>query len=567
MMSWNKNAFGYTMWLIFTTAVGYALSGSAMMFCVQAGAERYWGILFTALFLAGAGGIVFFLHRGAAKLSGFAAENRRILLAAEALWVAALFALGLVLRMQSIGAASQTSEYYEAAKVVEEQHIPQILHGATYYYVQFLHIALKLLGNRMMVGIWLQVICQLAAFLVLYFVVRKLAGAVSALVSLGFCMCAPYLVQKAVVLSPEMLYFDLFMAAVALIGWLVLKVQTKKGYFFAGFLAALCLYIDIAGALLLIYALSLVFCGRCEGAGKKATAFLGCLGGAAVGLFTGIFLDASMSGKTVWKVAQAFWRLYQPEGFQWMEQSLPGSEIELLLLFGCMAFGIFSFWRHGAKERISVGSFAVCAIVAAECFGVFTKWMPGGFYFYLLCVLLAGVSLGQCFTEKPFWGETLPIQGEALKEAVQEPVKEEKAEEALYEKSRQDFSEEDRKAYKALDEALEETGFFDEEEEDAFEEVFGGERETVSEPQEEIVEETGFLDEEDQAETFDAREPEQPKEDMGAAGPEKKTVKYIENPLPLPKKHVKRVMDYTLQTGSAEDDFDYAVEEDDDFDI
>ena len=44
-------------------------------------------------------------------------------------------------------------------------------------------------------------------------------------------------------------------------------------------------------------------------------------------------------------------------------------------------------------------------------------------------------------------------------------------------------------------------------------------------------------------------------------------VRFLENPLPLPKKHVKRVMDYSLSSVSQEDDFDYPVAEDDDFDI
>ena len=47
---------------------------------------------------------------------------------------------------------------------------------------------------------------------------------------------------------------------------------------------------------------------------------------------------------------------------------------------------------------------------------------------------------------------------------------------------------------------------------------------------------------------------------------EKKQVKYIENPLPLPRKHKKRVMEYPRHI-SEEDDFDHPVDENDDFDI
>lgn len=44
-------------------------------------------------------------------------------------------------------------------------------------------------------------------------------------------------------------------------------------------------------------------------------------------------------------------------------------------------------------------------------------------------------------------------------------------------------------------------------------------------------------------------------------------VKLIDNPLPLPKKHVKKTMDYDISVDSREDDFDFDVAEDDDFDL
>lgn len=44
-------------------------------------------------------------------------------------------------------------------------------------------------------------------------------------------------------------------------------------------------------------------------------------------------------------------------------------------------------------------------------------------------------------------------------------------------------------------------------------------------------------------------------------------VKFIENPLPLPKKHVKKTLDYGLTESTDRDDFDFSVADDDDFDI
>lgn len=44
-------------------------------------------------------------------------------------------------------------------------------------------------------------------------------------------------------------------------------------------------------------------------------------------------------------------------------------------------------------------------------------------------------------------------------------------------------------------------------------------------------------------------------------------VKFIENPLPLPKKHVKKILDYDRELEDGQEDFDIEIDEDDDFDI
>ena len=49
-------------------------------------------------------------------------------------------------------------------------------------------------------------------------------------------------------------------------------------------------------------------------------------------------------------------------------------------------------------------------------------------------------------------------------------------------------------------------------------------------------------------------------------GGEEKKIRYLDNPLPLPKKHVKQVLDYSIQV-YGDDDFDFPVGETDDFDV
>ena len=44
-------------------------------------------------------------------------------------------------------------------------------------------------------------------------------------------------------------------------------------------------------------------------------------------------------------------------------------------------------------------------------------------------------------------------------------------------------------------------------------------------------------------------------------------MKYIENPLPLPKKHVKKALEYSVEPPEESMQFDIEISEEDDFDL
>lgn len=500
-MSWKKNGFSYLIWFVYAIGVGVALVDLGVMVCKGAGLEAYAGIAAAAVSAAVAAGIALLLHRIAAGRISFLTEKRVHLTVLGALAAVALFAVGIFLRLQAFGGSEYSLEYYEAAKVVEGQRIPQAVHGAVYFYTLLLHGVFVLVGNYASAGIWLQIGLQLASVFFLFLIVRRLAGQIAALVVLGFCMCAPFMVTSSLRMSPDMLYLFLLTAAVQLLTVGVTaerpgeaeKLPGKVSFvasLFAGILAAVCLYLDVSGVLLLILAVGIILCRRreAESVGEKAFALFSCMAGVVSGFAACLFLDAFSSGKSAYRVAAAWMALYRPEAFRIPASvSLSGSSAEGFLLFGLMALGLFSFWFDKKKERMSVCVLAAGGIIAGSCYGIFTEEMPGYLYLYLLFAVLAGIGLGQCFA-------VTPAESEA-----EEPVKKEKPDwEILI-----DSMEEREEAEKTLPEA---------------------------------------------------------------EGAEKR-IHFIENPLPLPKKHVKRVLDYSLPAAGSEDDFDYQVSEDDDFDI
>ena len=525
-MSWKKNAISYLIWFLYTIMTGTVLLALATEAGKAAGLEDYTGILIMAASVAVAGVAAFLLHRFAVSRASFAEEKGVHLTVLGALLAMGMLAAGFLLRLQGAGGVDcSSSAYYEAARVTEGQSIPQSVHGAVYFYVWLLHGVFRLLGNYASAGIWVQIVLQLAASFLLFLVVRKLAGFMAGLVVLGFCMCAPYMVASCLVLSPDMLYFFLLTVAVSLmtVGYGDRKTGEEReawglnpaAGFFAGAAAALCCYVDILGILLLLVAFGGIFRYREDvvAPGRKAAAALLCAAGAILGFGACILLDAAFSGKAVPRVAAAWLSLYRPSGFQLPAGvGVSGSVAESCLLFGIMALGIFSFWFDKRKERISLAVLAAWGIMAAGCFGIFTDEMPGFLFLYLSLVLLAGMGFGQCF--------------------YAEPAAQERKEPAAAEQPDWEILMEARDGAEA-----------------------GQGPEQAREGPEPERAESGQPGQK------------QPAEAAQEAAQADRQVRFLENPLPLPKKHVKRVMDYSLPSGAQDDDFDYPVAEGDDFDV
>lgn len=492
MMNWKKNAFSYLIWFVYAAVTGMMLLWQGTKACSMAGLDEYMGIVFAVVCAAVAGGIAFLLHRFAAGHADFFQEKRIHILVLGTVFAAALFAVGFFLRLQGMdGGQASSSVYYQMAKVAEGQGIPETVHGAVYFYVRLLRGVFLLLGNNAVIGLWVQIALQFGASLLLFLAMRKLVGMTAGLVALGFCMCTPYMVESSLVLSPQMLYFFLVMAALF---YMTMRYgsgeETGNAHglvvcFLEGILVALCSYVDILGIALLFAALGgiLRFREQPPNAGRKAGAVLLCLAGLIQGLGSCLLLDAWLSGKPIHRVAGAWLSLYRPESFLVPDQvKALGFVPELGILSVIMTFGIFSFWFDRERERISAVLLSACAIMAASCFGLFTEEMPGFFFLYLAFVALAGIGFGQCLCAQPV--ERREMSGEVSEETSKEQTD--------------------------------------------LEILMEGKTEPESVQN----------------------------------GP-----RFLENPLPLPKKHVKRVLDYTLPAPCQDDDYDYPVSDDDDFDI
>ena len=77
-----------------------------------------------------------------------------------------------------------------------------------------------------------------------------------------------------------------------------------------------------------------------------------------------------------------------------------------------------------------------------------------------------------------------------------------------------------------------------------------------------LIEQTSVMD----TEVFECQEQEEEEAEAVAEMPVSNPVKLLENPLPVPKRHARRTMDYPITEIPEDDDFDIQITEDDDFD-
>lgn len=513
-MNYKKGILSVVLWFIYAMIAGTGMVGTAMTVLLPEGGSRPIGLVIAGVWLAVTGLVVFLLHRLFENKQGQQKEDsQKVMLIVEGVLFVALIAIGIVLRVREamlydVSAAGENI-WFDTVKVTENTQIPQVVHGAVYFYLQVLHGLLIFFGNKMSAALILQVILQMFTGIFLYFAVRKLTGAVAAIVSFGYWMLSP-IFSTTVVLGPEPLYLLLWMIGLCAVAGALERFQQKGnipgicsliGFFLGGIVTGVLGYLDIMGFLLLLIAFSVLFLETIQQTGflrRVGAVLLGILGTLA-GFILCIALDAVSSGKLMENVLLAWWKVFAPEKFSWAvtyaRSDIQGrslSAVVMVVMVTILGLGAFAYWCRRQWERQSVWVAVTIALGVMICCGMTTLEMQG----FLLLSLLVGVAAGAGVQA------ILPYEP-----AGEQPEISNITEESVEVQPR-------KRRLKVQD--LE---------------------------NEDFPEEPGPVLE-------DRNEPVK--------------IQFIENPLPLPKKHVPKVLDYKLNNDDG--DFDYPVAEDDDFD-
>ncbi len=509
-MNLKKNVFSYLMWFTYSVMVCVGLMGVFGTISTQAGYPRLLGVGISCLGLLLCGLLVWLLHRLAGTVSGRIQSDVKTGLMIECIIAILFFAVGVGLRISDMDSGIRYGAvYYEATKVAEGLTIPYSVHSADYLYSLLLHLVFVVFGNKVAAGIVMQIALQTAAFLFLYLAVRKMAGALSSLIFLGVITLSPAAVREALTLSPQMLFLLTFAVVLYLSACCINGKKHPVGCLVTGLFIGMTCYLDIAGLVLFVFVVCGLLMKRAEqdrtAGGRIGVAAL-CLLGALAGFFGTLVTVSLCRSLSFTDSLPAKLQLYYPGGFQIpMLLDSDTSIVSVLILVFLLAAGIFSFWCSRKTERQSVWVIVVVSLIALQCSGMTTDELNGNFLLFIMFSILAGIGVSGIFAKNE-----LP----ACEEMENIPVEDEigHMEKEVTENQTTENPP-----------------------------VAHGTADTVTP-----------VNENSQEHSATTRKP----------------VKLIENPLPLPKKHVPKVLDYAVKDLEVQqDDFDVAIDDNDDFDI
>lgn len=417
-------------------------------------------------------------------------------------------------------------EYYNMAVSTGGNIAANVPNRISYLYVLCLSVVVSFLGHKIASAIILQVVLQIAGMLLAYAVTRKSAGRLPACVVLIYMACSLCCLKMLVCFGPEWLFFVLYMIGMLLVvsfveGYCANRLNKPAAFLGAAVVGAVigllvCIEPSAASLMLVIVA---VATGR-----KKRQG--------AVPVYNSVGISAAVIGITitayiVMLFAAAYFGLYGAE-FDirkvriWYEYSAGFVNLSPYLydiyLIGVLiipaSFLVFEFFRGGREQNYTFW-ILLCLIVAPTPMAVIGELQFGLLSLYIWAVL-AGLGIQNCI----FGGKAKVIQ--VVIEKINASVEQEEE---------------------------------------------NGQTEGIGE--EETATESCMTERNEQAEKMKETQEikmDEPMEDTNETEEVKKP-RYIENPLPLPKKHVKKEMDYQYPVAEKDMKYDVNVPDNDDFDI
>lgn len=224
-MTYRKTWFDYVLWALY--------AGICVMLLAYVGKHIYVFYVGTSLAKLGAFlpfPLLFCLYFGI-RMSAQAVRRKHHFSAhtaamTESLAVSVSFVFGLILRLnEGILMASgyetasvfEPGEYYDMAVVRAGMESPALAHGLSDLFVRCLRVVFSFLGNSMMAAMLFQIFLQLLTLLFVYLAVRTAAGRFAACTTLLLLAFSKAFIRKMYAIDPECMLIAVLAAGLCLV--------------------------------------------------------------------------------------------------------------------------------------------------------------------------------------------------------------------------------------------------------------------------------------------------------------------------------------------------------------
>lgn len=223
-MAYKKTWLSYVIWAVFTCITGVMLANYTILFWTKEIDSKVGigTVAFVFGVFAAVVGVYFLLHKVIFSWIQNRSINKKIMLFLEGAVVFLALGGGLVCRiglcMQTNAETIVETAYYQQAMVKTGTPSEPMIHGASYLYTLCLSFVLSFLGNKTIAGVWFQIVLQMLAMVVAYIIVRKMIGRQAACITLILLAASSVYANQIFSLTPENFYFLLYLFGMLIVG-------------------------------------------------------------------------------------------------------------------------------------------------------------------------------------------------------------------------------------------------------------------------------------------------------------------------------------------------------------
>lgn len=223
-MTYKKTWLSCILWAVYTCVTGIMLADYTMLFWKMyvSSDNRAYMIAFTFVAYALVLGLYCLFRKTSAVIWKNRSINEHTALMWEIFAVLFIFAIGILYRfylyLQNGADTIVETQFYHMAVVQEGKSVEPLVHGASYLYVHFLSFVFSFLGNKVIAAVWMQIIIEMLTLLLSYFLIRKMLGRITACIVMLIMSVSAAYTSQIFELTPEILFFLLYLIGMYAVG-------------------------------------------------------------------------------------------------------------------------------------------------------------------------------------------------------------------------------------------------------------------------------------------------------------------------------------------------------------